>query len=147
MQYLTVQTMQQFDQDGDGQPHHHHAIPGTETGDQLEWRNTLMVGISGGLLPCPAALVVLLSAIGLGRLGCGLLLIIAFSAGLAVVLSVIGLITLYSRRWLQRRLRLQNSPLFVRIGRALPVLGGLLVVGAGVLLLYHALPVFRIRQL
>jgi ABC-type nickel/cobalt efflux system permease component RcnA len=136
-----------FRSHGGGQSHHHHATTGAAAGKSMGWRSTLMVGISGGLLPCPAALVVLLSAIGLGRLGFGLLLIVAFSAGLAGVLSVIGLITLYGRRWLQRTSRLQNSTLFMRIGRTLPVLGGLLVVGAGVLLLYHALPVFHIWQL
>jgi len=105
-----------------------------------------MVGISGGLLPCPAALVVLLSAIGLGRLGFGLLLIVAFSAGLAVVLSFVGLITLYSRRWVQRASLFQTSPFVLRLDRVLPVFGGLLVIAAGLLLLYHALPVFRIWQ-
>jgi nickel/cobalt exporter len=136
-----------FHSHGGGQPHHHHATTGAAAGEAMGWRSTLMVGISGGLLPCPAALVVLLSAIGLGRLSFGLLLIVAFSAGLAGVLSVIGLITLYGRRWLQRTSRFQSSAVFAIIGGTLPVLGALLVVGAGILLLYHALPVFRIWQL
>jgi nickel/cobalt exporter len=114
------------------------------------WRSVLAIGISGGLLPCPAALVVLLSAIGLGRVGFGMLLIVAFSAGLALVLSVIGLTVLYSGRWLsshQATVRLASTPVVARATRLLPALSGLLVVGAGVLLLYHALPLLRIWQL
>jgi ABC-type nickel/cobalt efflux system permease component RcnA len=131
----------------DGTVHHHSTAYGPGSSEPMGWRTTLMVGISGGLLPCPAALVVLLSAIGLGRLGFGLLLIVAFSAGLAVVLSLVGLITLYSRRWLQGTARLQASTHVQWLSRSLPTIGGLLVISAGLLLLYHALPVFRIWQL
>jgi len=48
------------------------------------------MGITGGLLPCPSALIVLLSAIGLHRLAYGIVLVVAFSIGLAGVLTGIG---------------------------------------------------------
>ena len=64
----------------------------------LRWRALLALGISGGLLPCPSALVVLLSAIALDRIGLGLLLIVAFSLGLAGVLTGIWLIFVYAGR-------------------------------------------------
>ena len=51
----------------------------------------LALGVTGGIVPCPAALVVLLSAIALQRVGFGLLLIVAFSVGLASVLITLGL--------------------------------------------------------
>ena len=58
------------------------------------------LGASGGLVPCPSALVLLLTAVSLGRTGLGLILLVAFSAGLAVVLTAIGLVVLYAKHWL-----------------------------------------------
>ncbi len=129
---------------------HAHPLPAVLTGERVGWRGVLAVGISGGLLPCPAALIVLLSAIGLGRVGFGLLLIVAFSAGLALVLSVIGLTVLYGGRWLSRSRPglslVQVVPGGAQLVQWMPALSGLLVVGAGFLLLYHALPLLRVWQ-
>ena len=61
-----------------------------------------MLGVTGGMVPCPAALVVLLSAVALHRVAFGLYLIVAFSLGLAVVLISIGLVTVYARRLLSQ---------------------------------------------
>jgi ABC-type nickel/cobalt efflux system permease component RcnA len=79
-----------------GHGHHHHE-PGAVTLRQL-WA----LGITGGIVPCPAALVVLLSALSLRRVGFGLLLIVAFSVGLALVLIAIGLLMVYARRLVAR---------------------------------------------
>jgi ABC-type nickel/cobalt efflux system permease component RcnA len=54
------------------------------------------------MIPCPAALVVLLSAVALQRITFGLLLIIAFSAGLAAVLVGTGLLLVSVRGMVQR---------------------------------------------
>ena len=62
------------------------------------FRSLLAVGVSGGLLPCPSALVVLLAAISLHRVAFGLLLILAFSAGLALTITGIGLAAVLARR-------------------------------------------------
>src|SRR5215510_9838280 len=70
-----------------GPPMRHHDEPGRVTLGQL-WA----LGITGGIVPCPAALVVLLSALSLRRVGFGLLLIVAFGLGLALVLVAIGLL-------------------------------------------------------
>ena len=56
------------------------------------------VGVAAGLLPCPSALVVLLSAIALHRVGFGLALIVAFSLGLAATMTAIGLVAVLARR-------------------------------------------------
>ena len=61
-------------------------------------RSLLAVGISGGLLPCPSALVVLLAAISLHRVAFGLLLIVAFSLGLALTITGVGLVAVLARR-------------------------------------------------
>ena len=60
------------------------------------------LGITGGIVPCPAALVVLLSAFSLHRIGFGLFLITAFSLGLAAVLVIVGLGMVYAKQFLVR---------------------------------------------
>jgi ABC-type nickel/cobalt efflux system permease component RcnA len=65
-------------------------------------RELLALGVTGGIVPCPAALVVLLSAVALQRIGFGLLLIVAFSIGLAAVLIGIGVLMVYARRFMAR---------------------------------------------
>ncbi|PYN23216.1 MAG: high-affinity nickel-transporter [Candidatus Rokuibacteriota bacterium] len=80
----------------DGTHHHHHE------GEPVSLRSLFALGISGGIIPCPAALVVLLSAVSLRRVGFGLLLIVAFSVGLAAVLVTIGILMVYARRLMSR---------------------------------------------
>src|SRR5207248_1356415 len=74
-----------------GHAHHHH-----QHGHDL--RSLLAVGVSGGLLPCPSALVVLLAAISLHRVGFGLLLVLAFSLGLAAAITGVGLVAVLPKR-------------------------------------------------
>lgn len=62
----------------------------------------LALGVTGGIIPCPAALVVLLSAFALHRIGLGFFLIVAFSIGLAAVLITIGLLMVYARRFMSK---------------------------------------------
>jgi ABC-type nickel/cobalt efflux system permease component RcnA len=80
-----------------GHAHHHH-----EVNADVSPRDLLLLGISGGIVPCPAAVVVLLSAVSMQRIGFGLLLIVAFSIGLAAVLIAIGLLMVYARRFMAR---------------------------------------------
>jgi ABC-type nickel/cobalt efflux system permease component RcnA len=100
----------------DGYDHHHHHHHrghghshdhGHKHGDhdvdrQVSFRELLTLGISGGIVPCPAALVVLLSAVSMQRIGFGLLLIVAFSVGLAAVLITIGLLMVSARQFMSR---------------------------------------------
>ena len=85
---------------------------------------------------------------GLGRLGFGMMLIVAFSVGLALVLSLIGITVLYGEKWLKRHQAenklVQFAPSVMRFVQVLPAYSGLLVVGAGLLLLYHAWPFLRV---
>ncbi len=85
----------------DGGDGHSHMPPGMD-GAPVTWRSLLALGVSGGLLPCPSALIVMLSAIALGRIGFGLVLVLAFSVGLAAVLSGIGLLFIYAGRVMDR---------------------------------------------
>ena len=77
-----------------GHHHHDHGV--------VSLRQLWALGITGGIVPCPAALVVLLSALSLRRVGFGLLLIVAFSLGLALVLIAIGMLMVYARRLVAR---------------------------------------------
>ena len=85
-----------YDHDHDHGTHGHSHLPVDAQTGSITWKSLLTVGISGGALPCPSALVVLLSAISLHRIGFGLLLIVAFSLGLALVLTSIGLLLVYA---------------------------------------------------
>jgi ABC-type nickel/cobalt efflux system permease component RcnA len=78
---------------------HHHHVP---SGQTVSLRELFALGITGGIVPCPAALVVLLGAVALRRVGFGLFLIAAFSVGLAAVLIAIGLLMVYARRLMAR---------------------------------------------
>jgi nickel/cobalt exporter len=99
--------------------HHHHD-------HDLSRRSLVSVGISGGLLPCPSALVVLLAAISLHRVGFGLLLIVAFSAGLALTITGIGLAAVVARSAF-RRVSLDGRMLSL-----LPTLSALVILAAGI---------------
>jgi nickel/cobalt exporter len=68
----------------------------------ISGRQLLILGITGGMVPCPAALVVLLSAVALHRTGFGLFLIVAFSIGLAAVLIAMGVVAVYAGRMMFR---------------------------------------------
>jgi nickel/cobalt exporter len=114
-----------------GPGHHHHH---DHHHDHAPGRGLLAVGISGGLLPCPTALVVLLAAISLQRVGFGLLLIVAFSLGLASVISGIGLLAVSARR-LFSRLSL-DGPLV----RALPAVSAAAIVALGLVMTFRSLP-------
>jgi len=117
-------------------PHHHHDHDHGHSHlppDVLGWRGLLALGVSGGLLPCPSALVVMLAAISLGRIGFGLVLIVAFSAGLAGVLGAIGLVFVYARSWFAR------LPVDGRFARYLPVASALVISVAGLLIVANAL--------
>ncbi|MBV9385925.1 MAG: sulfite exporter TauE/SafE family protein [Chroococcidiopsidaceae cyanobacterium CP_BM_ER_R8_30] len=81
--------------------HDHSHLP-LDANGSMTWSSLLALGISGGLLPCPSALVVLLGAIALGRIGLGLALVSAFSLGLAAVLTGIGLLLVYAKKLFER---------------------------------------------
>ena len=110
--------------------HHHSHSHHHEVGS----RGLLGVGVAAGLLPCPSALVVLLSAIALHRIGLGLALIIAFSAGLAATITAIGLLAVLARRAFSR-LSLDGP-----LARALPAVSALVILGVGVAITLNALP-------
>ncbi len=114
---------------------HTHLPPGAD-GSPVTWGRLLALGISGGLLPCPSALVVMLSAIALQRVGYGLILVVAFSIGLAATLTGIGLAFVYAGRWMKSSTGNFFSGHLIRV---LPILSALVISGIGAVLCYESL--------
>ena len=102
---------------------HSHEIPSKVTLGSL-----LTLGISGGIVPCPGALVILLLAVALHRIAFGLLLLVAFSVGLAAILIAIGVLIVKARplverfsgdgRWIQR-LPIASAVVIIVVGCAI----------------------------
>ena len=107
-------------------PHTHTHVP---EGD-ITLGSLIALGASGGLVPCPSALVLLLSSIALGRIGLGLLLLIAFSSGLAIVLMGIGVLVLYAKHFLPDSQKTAAHPAF----KIIPVVSAALIVCIGLLM-------------
>jgi ABC-type nickel/cobalt efflux system permease component RcnA len=122
---------------GDGHSHSH--VPEGE----ITMGSLIALGASGGLVPCPSALVVLLSAISLGRVGLGILLLVGFSAGLAVVLMGLGVLVLCVGNLLPASRKVTGS----RVFQLLPVASAALIACVGLVMtgvslgLIHVLPV------
>jgi nickel/cobalt exporter len=137
-----------------GKPHSHepdagihahgHASPHRnrthtdEPAGAVTWRSLLSLGVLGGLLPCPSAVVVMVAAISQGQVLLGMLLIVAFSLGLAGVLMAIGVSLVLGRRFSGRQRGLFEHPLAVRALAVMPVVSAVVVTLVGVGLTYQA---------
>ena len=107
-----------------------HAIPGTAP---LTFRSAVIAAASGNIAPCPAALVVLLAAISLHQVGYGLALIVAFSLGLAAVLTALGVAVVRSAAWLVSRPRFERAARFAPLVTAFVIaLVGAVMVAEGI---------------
>ena len=105
----------------DGQPHSH--LPESE----ISMGSLIALGASGGLVPCPSALILLLGAISIGKVALGMVLLLSFSLGLAIVLMATGLLVLYAKNLLPEGTG-QGSPLF----RYMPVVSAAVIVIIGI---------------
>ncbi|NJR40648.1 MAG: ABC transporter permease [Leptolyngbyaceae cyanobacterium CSU_1_4] len=114
-------------------PHHQQQHLHPDKGVSIS--SLLALGISGGLLPCPAALVLLLGAIAVNKTALGLILVICFSLGLSAVLTGLGLLLVYAKSWFKR---VPASPRLIKISprfvKALPALSaiGITLIGTGI---------------
>jgi nickel/cobalt exporter len=111
---------------------HSHLPPGAD-GSGVTWRSLLALGISGGLVPCPSALVLLLAAVALNKTAYGMLLVLGFSIGLAATLTIVGLAFLYARD------HFRPPSASARWPHLLPVLSAGLITAVGVILCFGAL--------
>ncbi len=104
---------------------HSHLPPGA-AGETITWRGLLALGVSGGLVPCPSAMVILLAAVALNKTVFGMVLVIAFSFGLALTLTLVGLAFLYARN------RFRGRPSGSRWPKLLPIASAAMMLLLGV---------------
>jgi ABC-type nickel/cobalt efflux system permease component RcnA len=110
-----------------GGPMHSHLPPGA-AGERVTWKSLAALGVSGGLVPCPSAMVLLLAAVALNKTAYGMLLVLVFSLGLALTLTVVGLAFLYARN------RFGNQTAAARWPQLLPVASAAMITLVGVAL-------------
>ena len=119
------------------EPHHPHshdhdhpgAAPGA--GRPLGWRGLMALGLAGGLVPSPSAVVVLLGGIALGQAWFGVALVLAYGLGMAATLTGVGLLLAHLRTRMDRRLRVPAGSVLGRIGRLLPAVTASVIVLVG----------------
>lgn len=116
-----------------GHDHDHHHGPGGHTHvieGEVTMSSLVGLAVSGGMVPCPSALVLLLSAMAIGRIAFGLALLTAFSLGLAAVLIAIGCAVLYAKNLLPDSPRLSRHPIF----KVVPVLSAGIITVVGLVM-------------
>jgi ABC-type nickel/cobalt efflux system permease component RcnA len=126
----------------DAHTHSHGGSTHSHLPTQPGFKGLLLLGISGGLLPCPTALVVMLASIALERVAYGLVLVVAFSFGLAGVLTGIGVLLVYAGRYMNGSSRvgtLLAAPNMQRLMQAVPVLSAVVIFFVGLVLTGQAL--------
>lgn len=126
--------------EANGHAHQHdHSHSHAPSDQPLTMRTLLALGVAGGAVPCPSALVVLIAAISQHKIGLGMGLIFAFSLGLAATLIVVGLAVLHGGR-LVARLRPERNIFGSRLVGALPAMSASIIVLAGTLITLRAIP-------
>jgi ABC-type nickel/cobalt efflux system permease component RcnA len=113
--------------------HHHHDHPHGHARTP-ETRGLLSMGAAAGLLPCPSALVVLLAALSQHEVALGMLLIVAFSVGLAGTLTGLGVAVVHARRLIPSRLAAGRAAALA------PVVSAAVVISLGLVLAARAVP-------
>lgn len=107
-----------------GHDHDHGHAHFPDPSQPVTWKSLLSLGISGGMVPCPSALVVLLAAVAYHRVAFGLALVLSFSLGLALVLIAIGIAMVLAGNYMQQKMGIRESPWI----RRLPVLSACIVI-------------------
>jgi ABC-type nickel/cobalt efflux system permease component RcnA len=117
-----------------GEDHYHdeHGHAHAIVTQDVRWWNLIVLGLAGGIVPCPSAIIVLIAAINNGAMTRALPLVLAFSAGLAGVLVAIGMLVVTSKRFAGSHFGAS------RFYQFLPLLSAILVTGIGLWLCYDA---------
>lgn len=119
---------------------HDHVLPAP--GAVVRRRELVMMGLAGGLVPSPSALVVLLGAIAVGRVAFGVALVVAYGIGLAATLVGAGLLMVRFERGMRSwstRLSTTSGARLQIVSNALPLVSGFAIAGAGILLLARSI--------
>lgn len=99
----------------------------------------LRLGILGGIVPCPAAFVIALISIDRHMLAAGLILVLVFSIGLALVLSTIGLVLVATKGYMRSRQRAGKGPVYRFLETKVPIIGALVITLVGFTMVLMAL--------
>ena len=122
----------------DGAPSHWHVGPKyvprhkADTA-KMDWKTLLAIGTSGGMVPCPDAVAIMVIAAASQQLPLGIFLITCFSIGIATSLILIGLSVMQGRQFLSR---------FTFFDRAIPyapLVSAIVIFALGIGLTYTAL--------
>jgi ABC-type nickel/cobalt efflux system permease component RcnA len=111
---------------------HTHLPP---TGSSLSWRGLFALGLAGGLIPSTSALLILLGSMAAGRAAFGLVLVVAFGLGMALVMSTVGLAMILARSRLDR---MPSRSALGRLAAVAPLLASVAVLTLGVVLTWQA---------
>lgn len=103
-------------------------------GRQVTTGQIVMFGLTGGLIPCPASITVLLICLQLKKFSLGATLVLGFSVGLALTLVASGAIAALSMKHATRRWPWLNN-----ISRKAPWISGLLIIVVGIYMMLHGL--------
>jgi ABC-type nickel/cobalt efflux system permease component RcnA len=118
------------------QDHHHSFEVAALTAQKplrLTWRSLMVLGVAGGLVPSASALILLLAAISFQQVLLGVVMLLAFSAGMAGTLTGVALLFVRASRVVER------LPILSGLSRAMPLLSAALVVSAGLFMTARAL--------
>lgn len=118
---------------GDGHHHHHHGPAPESARTTGGWLRILLMGLGGGLVPCWDAVLLLVAAAALNRVGFAIPLLLAFSLGLGMVLVGLGIGVVYAYR--AGNSRFKESRWF----RLLPTISAVFLIGVGMWLCKQAL--------
>jgi nickel/cobalt transporter (NicO) family protein len=126
--FSRIRTLRRSSESELGHSHqHHHLHARAETPEGLDLQKSIALGISGGIVPCPKALVILFLAISLHRVALGLLIIIVFSLGLAALLATIGIVMVKASHLLHNRFFDQRI-------QYIPLAGSVIILALGILM-------------
>jgi ABC-type nickel/cobalt efflux system permease component RcnA len=125
--------LNQHDHDGDHE-HVHGLAPVAVAHGTISRRGLVAMGLAGGLLPSPSAVLVLLGAIALGHPWFGVALVVAFGLGMATTLAVVGVVVMRLRERAERRLALRPGSRATAVLRLAPLLTAVVVVSLGTVL-------------
>jgi ABC-type nickel/cobalt efflux system permease component RcnA len=139
-----VQTMRHRGRVSEHHHHHDHDHSHSHSREHVAlaptWRNLFALGLAGGIVPSGSALVVLLSSVALGRLGFGLVLIVAFGLGMAIVLVATGVLLVHAGRLMLRLFPDDDtSPKRQRLMAAVPLVSAAIMTLLGVAATYEGL--------
>jgi len=112
---------------------HSHVPTGATT---ITWRSLFVLGLAGGIIPSTSALLILLGAIASGRSAFGIVLVVAFGLGMALVMTGIGLLVVGARG---RFDRVGSGSMFAAVRTWLPLGAACLVLGLGLYLTAQAI--------